>query len=181
MKTIVTGKFAVEKQAARAVDKLLHACIRGDHVRAFFLNRPGAPQQRAGGKRFQSWRVGHEAEDAMKSATAVGLEIGPAAGADGIQVSTYAGNLGTAGNADESKRQTPHDAAGILVAIETSDHVSQALAVNVLRQHGARAIERAPGAWRKEHGMDFHPVALSSLLEHSDPAESSEDLRVTRH
>jgi hypothetical protein len=182
MKTTVTGTFAAEKQAARAVDKLLHACIRGDHVRAFFLGRSGASQRRAGEKRIQSRHVGHEAQNANSSSTAVELEVGPAAGADGIQVSAYTGNLRASGEVEKEGRETPHDTAGILVAVETSDHVSQALAVNVLRQHGASVIERSSGTWQDEQCISFHPVALSSLLEHSALAEGSEDLRgITRH
>lgn len=118
MKTIVTGKFAAGKQAARAVDKLLHSCIRGDHVRTYLLN-PSAPRRHR---------------------------------------------------------------AGILVAVETTDHVSEALAVNVLRQHGARSIERAADAWQEGKGTAFHPVSLSSLLERSATAEHPDDLRgITRH
>ena len=181
MKTTVTGTFAAEKQAARAVDKLLHACVRGDHVRAFFLKRSGAPQRHAGEKRVQSWRLGHEAQDASRS-SAVELEVGPAAGADGIEVSAYTGNLDAPGNAEKSARQTSHGTAGILVAVETSDHVSQALAVNVLRQHGASVIERSSGAWPEQQRTNFHPVALSSLLEQPDLGEEAEDLRgITRH
>lgn len=182
MKTTVTGTFAAEKQAARAVDKLLHACIRGDQVRAFFLGRSGAPHQRAGEKRFQSWHVGHEAQNTNRSSTAVELEIGPVAGADGIQVSAYTGNLRASGDVEKNGRQTPQDTTGILVAVETSDHVSQALAVNVLRQHGAAVIERSSSAWQEEQRINFHPVALASLLEPTALAEGSEDLRgITRH
>ena len=182
MKTTVTGTFAAETQAARAVDKLLRACIRGDHVRAFFLKRAGRTRRHGPEKHVQSWHVGHEAHDSSRPATAVELKVGPATGADGIQVSAYTGRLYPGGDVEKNEPQTPRDPAGILVAVETSDHVSQALAVNVLRQHGASGIERSSGAWQEEARMNFHPVALSSLLEHPALAESSEDLRgITRH
>jgi len=174
MKTIVTGKFAVEKQAARAVDKLLHACIRGDHVRAFFLNRPGPPLHRA---RLQSRRMRQPAETA--SAT-IELEVGPAAVADGVQINAYLGNLSGAAPSG-AHRPVAEDPAGILVTVETSGHVSQALAENVLRQHGAHAIERETAAWQ-EAQTDFHPVSLSSLLEQSEPARmNAGPHHLTRH
>jgi hypothetical protein len=183
MKTIVTGKFAAEKQAARAVDKLLRACIRGDHVRAFFLHRPGPPPRRAGGKGFQSWRTGRTAEKTLdESSATVELEVGPAAVADGVQISAYLGNLPGQARSGEGEQPVGQNRAGILIAVETSDHVSQALAENVLRQHGARAIEREPGAWQQTQQTDFHPVSLSSLLEQSDRADTGfNPQHITRH
>jgi hypothetical protein len=178
MKTIVTGKFAVEKQAARAVDKLLHACIHGDHVRAFFLNRPGVPVQRA---RLQSPRMRQMAETAPdESSATIELEVGPAAVADGVQINAYLGNLSGAAQSGQAHRPVAED-PGILVTVETSGHVSQALAENVLRQHGAHAIERETAAWQ-EAQTDFHPVSLSSLLEQSEPARmTAGPHHLTRH
>lgn len=174
MKTIVTGKFAAGEQAARAVDKLLHSCIRGDHVHTFFLNPSTARAAHpVGGRRFESWSVRHD--------PAIELDVGPASVADGVQVSAYVGTLPEAlANAAEDRNIPPHQ-AGILVAVETTDHVSQALAINVLREHGARGIERATAAWQEEE-TGLHRVALSSLLEDSAPEEDAPDLRgVTRH
>jgi hypothetical protein len=181
MKTIVTGKFAAEKQAARAVDKLLHACIRGNHVRAFFLNRAGPPRRRSAERRVPSWRIGRTVEETVDEASAaVELEVGPAAVADGVQVSAYVGS--PSGSAGEGERPMPHRPAGIIVAVETSNHVAQALAVNVLREHGARAIERSAGVWQAGQQTDFRPVSLSSLLEQSDRESRNDDLpSITRH
>lgn len=128
MKIIVTGKFAAGKQAARAVDKLLHSCIGGDHVRAFFLN-PSAPHA-----------------------------------------------------ADPIGGRTLRRPSGILVAVETSNHVSQALAVNVLREHGARGIEHAAGAWQELEQTGFHPVSISTLCGRAATEGHAEDLGgITRH
>lgn len=38
--------------------------------------------------------------------------------------------------------RTPRQPGGIMVAVRAGDHVCQALAVKVLREHGARDIER---------------------------------------
>jgi hypothetical protein len=182
MKTIVTGKFAAGKQAARAVDKLLRACICGDHVRTFFIHRPEPSLQRAGPRRLRSRRIGRTADTALdESSATIELEVGPAAVADGVQINAYLGNLSGAAQSDAEDQPVAEDRAGILVAVETSDHVSQALAENVLRQHGARAIERETGAWQ-EAQTDFHPVSLSSLLDQSEPAKmNAGPHHITRH
>lgn len=174
MKTIVTGRFSAEKQAARAVDKLLHSCIRGDHVHAFFLDSPhGHPVRR---RRLQSWRLGHPSEKAIE------IDIGPASVADGVEIKAYVGTLpdAVARTGGEERASSPE--TGILVAVETTDHVSQALAMNVLQQHGARSIECAEGARRESEWRGFQPVPLSTLLEPSATDLPVDDLRgVTRH
>ena len=84
--TLVTGTFEAETQAARAVRKLLNACVPSHRVRTIV---PRGRQR-------------------------------PAASRTDIS----AGSRG-----------------GILVAVRASDHVSQYLALKVLRDHGARDIE----------------------------------------
>lgn len=158
-RTIVSGEFATEPQAARAVDRLLRACIGGEQVRAFFLNEP-EPRRRMPARRVESQHV----RRSIGRGAAVALDLGPAAVAGGVEVSAYARGTYAAGTGDAAA--SSHHAR-ILVAVETRDQVSQALAVNVLWQHGARAIERihTPRASR----AGFHPVSLSSLLEQSEP------------
>jgi hypothetical protein len=77
----------------------------------------------------------------------------------------------------------PQRPAGIIVAVETSNHVAQALAVNVLREHGARAIERSAGAWQEGQRADLHPVSLSSLLDQAgrEPRNDDDLPGITRH
>lgn len=60
--------------------------------------------------------------------------------------------------------QVVEDSLAAIVAVETSDNVSQALVVNVLRQHGASAIECAAGAWQEERWADLHPIPVSTPL-----------------
>lgn len=187
MKTVITGKFEAEKQAARAVEKLLHSCIRGDHVRTFFL-KPTHPRaaysvraRRPGSSRIGT-RDKKAAYEAPVAAGTVELEVGPAAVADGVEISAAMGSLPQAPGATAEENQPARGPSDeILVAVEASDHVSQVLAVSVLREYGAHHIERDAGVWHELTWPDFHPVPLSSLLEGSTLA-ATEDLRgVTRH
>jgi hypothetical protein len=167
-RTIVRGEFATEPQAARAVDKLLRACIGGEHVRAFFLNRD--EPRRMPARRIEA---ALPARTAMHRSSVIELDLGPAAAAGGVEISVYAGGTTAAPAAQAEERP-----ARILISVETPDHVSQVLAMNVLRQHGAEGIERmhAPRASR----AGFHPVSLSALLEHAH-AGTDEPPGVTRH
>jgi hypothetical protein len=126
--------------------------------------------------------MGQTAETAPdESSATIELEVGPMAVADGVQINAYLGNLSGAAQSGQAHRPVAEDPAGILVTVETSGHVSQALAENVLRQHGAHAIERETAAWQ-EAQTDFHPVSLSSLLEQSEPARMNTGPdHLTRH
>lgn len=161
-RTIVRGEFATEPQAARAVDKLLRACIGGEHVRAFFLNPDDEPR-RMPARRIESALHTHEA---TRRSAVIALDLGPGAAADGVEISVY--TCGTpSGAAPHQAADAGEHPARILISVETPDHVSQVLAMNVMRQHGAEGIERmhAPRAFR----AGFHPVSLSTLLECSQP------------
>jgi hypothetical protein len=152
MKTVVTGKFSAVKQATRAVDKLLRSCVPCDHVRTFLL------------KPSKTRTAAHP--DATATAGAIGLEVKPTAAADGVGVNAYLGSLeGALDKISDDDRRAPTRPAGIVVAVETSDHVSQVLAISVLREHGARVIERDAGAWRDGKWPGFKPVPLSSLID----------------
>jgi hypothetical protein len=155
MKTVVTGKFSAVKQATRAVDKLLRSCVPCDHVRTFLV-KPS--KKRAA---------------AHPAAGAIGLEVKPAAAADGVGVNAYLGSLeGALGKIGDDDPRAPTPPAGIVVAVETSDHVSQVLAISVLREHGARVIERDAGPWRDGKWPGFKPVPLSSVIDLSADEKS---------
>ncbi|MGQ0525712.1 MAG: hypothetical protein ACT4P8_18875 [Betaproteobacteria bacterium] len=173
-RTVVIGEFATEPEAARAVDRLLRACISGEHVRAFFLNH-GEPPRRKPARRIEPPRL-HPASGSVGRSAAIALDLGPSTAADGVGVSVYTRDVpprGAAADADPCR-------ARILISVETQDHVAQALATNVLRQHGALDVERlrAPRASR----AGFHPVSLSSLLERCKPELApAEPVAATHH
>lgn len=176
-KAIVTGRFAAEKQAVLAVDKLLYACIRGDRVHTLFLKPLKRRVSRFGGTHKRSSRS-ERPEGALKdtaTARAIDLEVVPAVAADGLAVSAFTESLaGALGKAGEEGSRTPVQPDGIMIAVETSDYVSQFLAVSVLREYGAHDIERADGLWQDRKWPDLDPVPLSSLLDRSvDDEENS--------
>lgn len=179
MKTVVTGKFSAVKQATRAVDKLLRSCVPCDHVRTFLVRpsrKSGAVHPAGTGhKKAAPAKTRNEATVAEATATAgaIGLELKPAAVADGVGVSAYLGSLeGALGKVGDDDSRTPSPPAGIVVAVETSDHVSQVLAISVLREHGARVIERDAGPWRDGKWPGFKPVPLSSVIDLSAEEKS---------
>lgn len=156
-KGIVTGKFAAEKQAVMAVDKLLSACVRVDQVHTLFLNpsNPGAQNKSSRTEGPQG------AQKDTANASAIELEVAPAAAADGLEINAFTGSIGTSGDKDSGTAAQPD---GIMIAVETSDNVSQVLAISVLAEYGARDIERADGLWQDRKWPGLDPVPLSSLI-----------------
>lgn len=174
VRTIVSGEFTTENAAARAVDRLLRACLRGEQIRAFFLKR-GARPRRLPARRM-GLRPPFDRARANRPPTLVEVDFRPAAGGEGLEVSAYERPAPPPAARAPEATQRP---AGILVAVEADDHVSQALVENVLRQHGARAIERAarPGFSR----ADCRPVPLSFLLAQSEPDPAPAARTDSRH
>lgn len=165
MKAIVTGRFEAEQQAVQAIDKLLQSRIASHHhVRTFFLNPP-EPRVR------HAWlSSARKLDDAALGSTtdagAVELEVGPAAVAGGVEVSAYRGSLADAfDGTGEKNRPGSSPPAQIMVAVETSDNVSQLAAISVLRKHGARDVERAQDPWQDGKCPGFDPIPLSSLID----------------
>ena len=174
VKTIVSGEFSVERQAAQAVDKLLRACLRGEQIRAFFVKQPDRP------RRMPARRI-EPAGTPIARPGALELDIGPAADADGVEVSACVRNPLPVATLMQQSASASRRHTGILVAVETGDRVSQALAVNVLREHGAQPIERST-APEELPQAGCQPVALSSLLVHSPQQEEAlPSHAVTRH
>jgi hypothetical protein len=175
-KGIVTGKVAAEKQAVLAVNKLRSACVRVDHVHTLLLNSPERRASRFGGAQNKSSRFKRSQGVLKDPAGAFGLEMAPGAAADGLQISAFTGSLARdLGNTGGKDGRTPAQPDEIMIAVETSDNVSQVLAISVLVEYGARDIERADGFWqdrieradglwqdRKLSGLD--PVPLSSPI-----------------
>jgi hypothetical protein len=164
MKTVVTGKFSAVKQATRAVDKLLRSCVPCDHVRTFLV-KPSHPSSGSHKKASPASSTDEQLTPHAPSAGAVGLEVKSAAVADGVGVNAYVGSLEGALDKIGEDRRDPSRPSGIVVAVEASDHVSQVLAISVLREHGARVIERDAGPWHDGNWPGFKPVPLSSLID----------------
>ena len=60
--------------------------------------------------------------------------------------------------AGEAKTPEPRH-AGMVVAVRISERVPEQRAIEVLKRHGARDIERAEGTWRNGKWEDFDPLS----------------------
>jgi hypothetical protein len=58
----------------------------------------------------------------------------------------------------------PPRRAGMVVAVNVSAKAPEKLATDVLRQHGARDIERAHGTWTRGKWEDFDPLSTPQLV-----------------
>lgn len=182
--TIVAGNFENNSQATQAVEKLVRSGVAPDRVCVFFLSPPG---QHAtfpiGGDRNESPGATQSDTGALKGAAvggAIGLGAGvaasvlagPIAALAGLGVGAYTGSLAGAlnkagkdesGKAEDRKQETIRH-AGMLVAVNVSEQTPESLAVDVLREHGARDIERAQGTWRDGKWDDFDPLSVPQLV-----------------
>jgi hypothetical protein len=141
MKATVIGKFSAAKQATRAVDKLLKSCVSDDRVSTVVLT-PSAqrPAHAAASNCANSSRSRSDYAVAAQHASARGDIL------DQI--------------GDEERRGSDRP-RGILVAVETPDSVSRALAVRVLCEHGALVVERDASRWPDTTWPDSDPESLS--------------------
>ena len=162
MSTIIVGHFEHVEQRDSAVAALARAGFSGDEVSAFYLNPPG----QHGLRRFGGDTSSDEgASSAGKGATtaavvggAAGLAIGSVAGPigalAGAGVGAYVGSLAGA----LGKTHEPHveDATaehpvvppgGPAIAVCVDRGGSESSAVDVLKEHNARQIERERGTW----------------------------------
>jgi len=145
MNITVTGQFSAVKQATRAVDKLLGSCVSNDRVHTILL-KP-SPQRPA-------HNVASTCEKSSRSKSNHSAAAQPAP--------AWGGVLGKIG---DDERRSSNRPAGILVAVETPNRVSQALAVNVFLEHGARIVESDAGRSPDNYWPDSDPVSLSALFD----------------
>jgi len=174
MATIIAGNFETEAQAEKAVYRLRELGVPAERVVSFFVNAPG--QHAAfpiGGDHDESPGAEGADKGAAKGAAiggAVGLAVGlaatpfvgPAAAVGGAGAGAYTGALvGALGTLGEHKHAAAavERPAGVMVAVNASDHIEQALAANVLRESDARQIEIADGTWQAGKWVDFDPVS----------------------
>jgi len=179
MASIIAGNFENNARATEAVEELVHSGFAPGDVCVFFLNPPGQhATYPVGGDREESPGARESDAGALKGAAAggaVGLAAGAAAAAAlgpiaafaalgvGAYTGSLVGALGKSGEGPEREagkspaREPRH--AGMLVAVKLSGRASEDRAIGVLRQYGARDIERAHGTWRDGKWQDFDPLS----------------------
>ncbi|MGQ0526099.1 MAG: hypothetical protein ACT4P8_20835 [Betaproteobacteria bacterium] len=184
--TIIAGNFEDNSRATEAVKALVKGGVAPDQVCVFFLNPPGQHDAYpVGGDRGESpgsrqsdtgalkgAAVGGAAGLAAGAAAASTAVLGPIAVLAGLGVGAYtgalAGALSKTGRRPEKEAGEPASPpprrAGMVVAVNVSANASENLAADVLRQHGARDIERAQGTWTRGKWEDFDPLSAPRLV-----------------
>jgi len=172
MNDIIAAVFDDESAATHAIDALEGAGFERDDVDHFKLNAPGQHHKLPLGGDKQADAGAHGAESGALRGAAVGAVVGLAAGAaaapvvgpaailGGLAGGTYAGSLAGAMKTMGSEEQ-PHPIerpAGVMVAVHATAQDDSAVAVDLLRESGARMIERAEGVWKNGKWSDFDPT-----------------------
>ena len=195
MSQIVAGVFDDEQSATAAAHELRGAGFEAGDLDQFALNPPGRhqglplggdehadPKAEGGDKGAVTGAAIGTAIGAVAGLAATPL-VGPAAIAGGAAAGAYAGSLAGAVNKMGDDTPAPAPAprpAGVMVAVNTDGAEDEEVAVDLLRDHGARMIERAEGAWRNGKWADFDPVSAPEVLERRDGVSAGEPARGTR-
>ena len=95
--------------------------------------------------------------------------------AGGAAAGAYAGSLAGAVQkmGDDTPAPTPRP-AGVMVAVNAGTPEDCEVAIDVLRERGARMIERAQGEWRGGKWIDFDPVRVPDIVEQHLPDQQAE-------
>ena len=188
MTCIVAGVFDDEGQATSAAHELRRAGFEAAELDQFALNPPGrhhalplggdeeADAQAAGGESgaVKGAAIG-SAVGAVAGLAATPL-VGPIAIAGAAAAGAYAGSLaGAVGAMGEDPAVPTARPAGVMVAVNAELSEDEELAVDVLRNGGARMIERADGVWRGGKWFDFDPVRPPEVIESRPPSARTGD------
>ena len=178
MTQIVAAVFDDEQAATGAARQLRDAGFEASDLDQFSLRPPGQHQAiPTGGDETSDAKAKGGDIGAVKGAaigTAVGAAaglvatpiLGPIAVAGGAAAGAYAGSLAGAVRKMGDDRPAPQPRpAGVMVAVSADSAEDRSIAVDVLRDHGARMIERADGAWRDGKWVDFDPVHAPKVIE----------------
>lgn len=172
MATIIAGMFETLAKANLAVEELHRERFNSEDVSVFHINAPGQHATYPIGGDVDEDRGAREGDKtAVKGAAAgaavggtAGMAAGPVGAAVGAAVGAYTGSLVGAvqGLGKDQDRERP---AGVMVAVNTGEGENQGKAIQVLRDRGARGVERAEGQWRNGDWVDFDPVRRPSYVE----------------
>src|SRR6478672_7107348 len=174
MAQIVAGVFDDEQSATAAAHDLRSAGFEAADLDQFVLNPPGRHNRLPlGGDEDADAKAEGGDKGALTGAaigTAVGAVaglaamplVGPIAVVGGAAAGAYAGSLAGAVQkmGDDSPAPTTPRPAGVMVAVNAGTPEDCEVAIDVLRERGAKMIERAQGEWRGGKWADFDPVRL---------------------
>jgi hypothetical protein len=148
MSPIIAGRFALERDAQRALEGLKHQGFAQDDVTTFFVEPP-APRAR------HLPRIERESVDVHAGAFDQPVEA--ARRNDTVQEAAQRSN--------QVRPLRPLRQAGMLVAVRAAEYPKRLIAVNVLQAYGARDVERADGTWIAGKWIDFDPLIPPRLVD----------------
>ncbi len=187
MSTIIAGRFQLQEDVERARRALADAGFDAGRISGFYLSQPGQHDATPiGGDHIQSPGA-KETPEGVVQGVATGGAVGAAIGAATSPVTgplgpvvggLVGGHVGSLfsfskmkerGEAEEgsSENRVPPREAGMLVAVAFDNDGGDGLAdkaVDVLRQLGARHIERAEGNIVDGDWADFDPASRPQLI-----------------
>lgn len=187
MSTIIAGRFQLQEDVERARHALAEAGFDAGRISGFYLSQPGQHDATPiGGDHIQSPGA-KETPEGVVQGVATGGAVGAAIGAATSPVTgplgpvvggLVGGHVGSLfsfskmkerGEAEEgsSENRVPPREAGMLVAVAFDNDGGDDLAdkaVDVLRQLGARHIERAEGNIVDGDWADFDPASRPQLI-----------------
>ena len=180
MSNIVAGIFDTEAAANRASRQLREAGFERNDLDQFVLSPPGRhhtlpgggdeaadPQAKEGGAGAITGAAIGSAVGAVAGVVAAPL-LGPAAIPGGLAAGAYAGSLAGAMNTMRDAPQATDPVtrpAGVMLAVNTEFGEDEEVAVDLMRDAGAKMIERADGAWQDGRWVDFDPVKPPQVVE----------------
>jgi hypothetical protein len=180
MTTIVAAVFETDAAADRAADELRRAGFESGEVEKFVLTPPGQHHQLETGGDEAADPQAKGSEKGALAAAAVGTAIGavaglaatplvgPAAIAGGAATGAYVGSMAGAMNTMKDKPATADPVtrpSGVMLAVPAEMDEDEEVAVDLMREAGARMIERADGTWENGHWTDFDPVSPPQVIE----------------
>ena len=176
MSTIVAGRFERSLDADAALDALRRDGFSQTEIDSFGVLPPGQHALSPMGGDVHSDAGARHAGVGAAIGGALGLVVGlvigsiaslhlgaPALwiiGGGGALIGAFAGvmsHLHGASRGDHSPQHPVEMPAGRMIAVCVDRAGSEARAVTILRQHGARGLGRAQGQWRDGGWRDFDP------------------------
>jgi hypothetical protein len=180
MTNIVAAVFETDAAADRAAAELHKAGFEAGEVEKFVLTPPGQHQGiETGGDEPADLQAKGGEKGAVTGAAiggAVGAVaglaatplVGPAGIAGGAATGAYLGSMAGAVNTMKDKPAATRPVIrppGVMLAVPANVDEDVEVAVDLMREAGARMIERADGTWRNGHWTDFDPVRPPEVIE----------------
>ncbi len=178
MTQIVAGVFDDERTATAVARELRSAGFDAGDLDQFSLNPRGRNQGLPLGGDKDADPKAKDGDAGAMTGAAIGSAVGAVAGivatplvgpiaiAGGAAAGAYAGSLvGAVSRMGDDLPAPEMRPAGVMVAVNADSSEDEELAIDLLRKHGARMIERTDGSWKNGKWADFDPAHPPDVVE----------------